>query len=257
MPLPSLAGNQYEQSIRRKLQTVYPNIPLTAGFGSGPDLTIPAAQQSNLGQTLKVEIKTTTGSDFGQRSITFQGSSWVQKTNEKKDNPRHISLYNYLFNTFNLSNKIQTAWSLPDNTITAQDLQVLVETNQISKVLYYEKLYQNATKKRNPFPEVTLLSGKTVLDAITTFYNSKGVYYIQIKGSGFYILGDDAKNLNSLLGIRIPTFNPSNAKLVLRGKPSISGRTYRPVLAFKSSSVAPSAYKLDSSSFISLLHSKF
>lgn len=257
MPLPSLAGNQYEQSIRRKLKTVYPNIPLTAGFGSGPDLTIPAAQQSNSGQTLKVEIKTTTGSDFGQRSITFQGSSWVQKTNEKKDNPRHISLYNYLFNTFNLSNKIQTAWSLPDNTITAKDLQILVETNQINEVLYYEKLYQKATNQRNPFPQVTLLSGKTVLDAITTFYNSKGVYYIQIKGSGFYILGNDEKNLNSLLGIRIPKFNPSNAKLVLRGKPSISGRTYRPVLAFKSSPVTPSSYKLDSSSFISLLHSKF
>lgn len=257
MPLPSLAGNQYEQSIRRKLKTVYPNIPLTAGFGSGPDLTIPAAQQSNSGQTIKVEIKTTTGSDFGQRSITFQGSSWVQKTNEKKDNPRHISLYNYLFNTFNLSDKIQTAWSLPDNTITAKDLQILVETNQINEVLYYEKLYQKATNQRNPFPQVTLLSGKTVLDAITTFYNSKGVYYIQIKGSGFYIIGNDEKNLNSLLGIRIPKFNPSNAKLVLRGKPSISGRTYRPVLTFKSSPVTPSSYKLDSSSFISLLHSKF
>ena len=256
MPLPSLAGNQYEQSIRRKLKRVYPNIPLTAGFGSGPDLTIPAAQQSNLGQTLKVEIKTTTGSDFGQRSITFQGSSWIQKSNAK-DNPRHISLYNYLFNTFNLSNKIQSAWSLPDNTITAKDLQILVETNQINEVLYYEKLYQKATKQRNPFPQVTLLSGKTVLDAITTFYNSKGVYYIQIKGSGFYILGNDEKNLNSLLGIKIPKFNPSNAKLVLRGKPSISGRTYRPVLAFKSSPVTPSPYKLDSSSFISLLHSKF
>lgn len=254
--LPSLIGNQYEQSIRRKLKTVYSTIPATAGFGSGPDLIIPAIQQKNLGQDLKVEVKTTTGADFGQRSITFQGSSWTQKPN-KKDNPRHVSLYNYLFNTFNLSNKIQSAWSLPDNNITAQDLQVLVETNQINKVLYYEKIYQNATKKRNPFPEVTLLSGKTVLDAIISFYNSKGVYYIQIKGSGFYILGDDVKNLNSLLGVRIPKFAPSNPKLVLRGKPSNSGRTYRPVLTFKSSTVSPSSYKLDNSAFISSLYNNF
>ena len=256
MPLPSLAGNQYEQSVRRKLKSLYTSIPATAAFGSGPDLIIPATQQSNLGKNLKVELKTTTGSDFGQRTITFQGSSWVQKT-KTKDDPRHVSLYNYLFNTFNLSNKIQSAWSLPDNNITAQDLQVLVETNQINKILYYEKLYQNATKKRNPFPEVTLLSGKTVLDAITTFYNTKGVYYIQIKGSGLYILGEDSQNLNSILGIKLPKFNPSSPKLILRGKPSNSGRTYRPVLVFKSSTVAPSSYKLDSSSFISLLHSKF
>lgn len=256
MTSPQLAGTQYENAVRNKLGNVYANLAPTAKFGSGPDLIIPATRIKNSGQELKVEIKTTTGADFGQRSITFDGSSWVQKTNAK-DNPRHISLYDYLFKTYNLSDKIQSSWSLPGNNITAQDLKVLVETMQINKVLYYEKIYQNATNKKNPFPEVTLLSGKTVLDAITTFYNSKDVYYIQIKGSGFYILDNDIKNLNSLLGTNIPKFAPINPKLVLRGKPSTSGRTYRPVLTFKSSSVTGSRYDLDNSNFVSSLHDNF
>lgn len=253
---PATYGKQYEQQIRTKLRTVYTNIPTTAQFGIGPDLTIPANQPNNRGQSILVEIKTTTGADFGQKAITFNGSSWTPKYNPE-ELPEHAALYNYLFSTFDISNKIQSFWQLPNTNLNAQDLQTLVETKQVNKVLYYEKMYQQATGKGNPFPEIELSRGSTIVDSIISYYNSKGVYYIQIKGKGFYILGEDVKNLNSLLQINIPKFEPNIARLILRGKPSISSRTYRPVITFKSSTIPTSSFNLETLSFVESLHTKF
>jgi hypothetical protein len=253
---PATYGKQYEQQIRTKLKTIYTTIPTTAQFGIGPDLTIPANQPNNKGQSILVEIKTSTGSDFGQKAITFNGSSWIPKSSSE-ELPEHASLYNYLFSTFDISNKIQSSWGLPNNNLNAQDLQILIETKEINKVLFYEKKYQQATKGKNPFPEIELTRGSAIVDSIISYYNSKGVYYIQIKGNGFYILGNDVKNLNGLLQINIPKFEPSTARLILRGKPSISSRTYRPVITFKSSTISTSSFNLENLSFIQSLHNNF
>tara|TARA_R110000868_G_scaffold113546_1_gene304647 strand:- start:3877 stop:4692 length:816 start_codon:yes stop_codon:yes gene_type:complete len=253
---PATYGKQYEQQIRTKLKTIYTYIPTTAQFGVGPDLTIPANQPNNMGQSILVEIKTSTGSDFGQKAITFDGSSWIPKFSSE-ELPEHASLYNYLFSTFGISNKIQSSWGLPNNNLNAQDLQILVETKQINQVLFYEKKYQQATRGKNPFPEIQLTRGSKIVDSIVSYYNSKGVFYIQIKGDGFYILGNDVKNLNGLLGINIPKFEPSTARLILRGKPSISNRTYRPVITFKSSTISKSTFNLENLSFIQSLHNNF
>ena len=94
MANPALAGKQYEITLRNKLKSVFKNIPKNAGFGSGPDLTIPSI--NNPGQTLLVEAKTTTQSDFGQKAITFNGTSWVAKIDGTE--PQSIvNLYNYLY----------------------------------------------------------------------------------------------------------------------------------------------------------------
>lgn len=256
MTNPATYGKQYEQQIRTQLKTIYANIPTTAQFGVGPDLTIPANQPKNGGQSVLVEIKTSTGSDFGQKAITFDGSSWIPKFSSE-ELPEHASLYNYLFSTFGISNKIQSSWGLPNNNLNAQDLQILVETKQINQVLFYEKKYQQATRGKNPFPEIELTRGSKIVDSIVSYYNSKGVYYIQIKGKGFYILGNDVKNLNGLLEINIPKFKPDSARLILRGKPSISSRTYRPVITFKSSTISTSTFNLENLSFIQSLHNNF
>ena len=83
------------------------------------------------------------------------------------------------------------------------------------------------------------------------------LYYIQIKNKGLYILGSDKMGLNSKLGIKIPRFAPSSADLVVRGKPSISNRTFRPTLTLKSGGVARSNFTLDDANDRKLLHSSF
>jgi hypothetical protein len=64
------------------------------------------------------------------------------------------------------------------------------------------------------------------------------------------------KNLRGILGINIPFFEPTTAELIIRGKSSISGRTYSPTLTFKSASLAASQYSLDRGDLINLIHSK-
>ena len=254
MANPALAGKQYEIVLRNKLKSVFKNIPKSAGFGSGPDLTIPSA--NNPGQTLLVEAKTTTQADFGQKAITFNGTSWVAKFDGTE--PQSIvSLYNYLYSQYDVDRKIQQAWGLPNDKLTAVDLQNVINNDSLGKVLYYEKLLTEKTGSSNPFPQTTIASGPDVVSKIIFYYNSKGINYIQIKNEGFYILGSDKMGLNSKLPIDIPRFAPSSASLVIRGKTSNSNGTFRPTLTLKSEGVARSNFSLDDANDLRLLHSSF
>ena len=254
MPNPALAGKQYEITLRNKLKSVFKNIPKNAGFGSGPDLTIPSA--NNSGQTLLVEAKTTTESDFGQKAITFNGTSWVPKFDGRE--PQSIvGLYNYLYSQYDVDRKIQQTWGLPGNKLSATELQQIVNNENLSKVLYYEKLLTEKTGSSNPFPQTTIVSGPDIVSKIIFYYNSKGIYYIQIKNEGFYILGSDKMGLNSKLPIDIPRFAPSSASLVVRGKTSNSNGTFRPTLTLKSECVARSNFSLDDANDLRLLRDNF
>ncbi len=162
-----------------------------------------------------------------------------------------------MYSKYNIDKKIQKAWGLPNNELTATDLQNVINNDSLSKVLYYEKLLIQTTGSSNPFPQTTIASGLNVVSKIIFYYNSKGIYYIQIKNKGLYILGSDKMGLNSKLGIKIPRFAPSSADLVVRGKPSISNRTFRPTLTLKSGGVARSNFTLDNVNHIKLLHSSF
>jgi hypothetical protein len=254
MSNPALAGKQYEITLRTKLKSVFKNIPKNAGFGSGPDLTIPSA--INPGQTLLVEAKTTTQADFGQKAITFNGTSWVAKFDGTE--PQSIvGLYNYMYSQYDVDRKIQQAWGLPNDKLTAVDLQNVINNDSLGKVLYYEKLLTEKTGSSNPFPQTIIASGPDIVSKIISYYNSKGINYIQIKNEGFYILGNDRMGLNSKLPIDIPRFAPSSASLVIRGKTSNSNGTFRPTLTLKSDSVARSNFSLDDANDLRLLRDNF
>lgn len=247
----ALAGKQYEQSLRTKLKSIFKRIPQTAGFGTGADLTIPFP--SNPRQNLLVEVKTSTGADFGQKAVTFDGRNWIPKITGQE--PLEIvELYNQMFSQFNVGAKITEVWNLPNASLTGEDLRQIVTDDSMSKILFYEKLLTESTGNDNPFPTRKVATGKIVADNIIRYYNSKGINYIQIRGSGFYIMGNDIAGLNKKLGIKIPQFNPTSADLVIRGKPSNSQKTFRPTLTLKSSTVQSSRYNLDDRKFITLLY---
>ena len=250
----ALIGRQYEIELRNDLKSSFKNIPKNAGFGSGPDITIPSA--NNPGQKLLIEAKTTTQSDFGQKTITFNGTSWAPKFDGTE--PQSIvSLYNYLYSQYDVDRKIQQAWGLPNDKLTAADLQNVINNDSLGKVLYYEKLLTEKTGSSNPFPQTTIASGPDIVSKIISYYNSKGINYIQIKNEGFYILGSDKMGLNSKLPIDIPRFAPSSASLVIRGKTSNSNGTFRPTLTLKSEGVARSNFSLDDANDLRLLYSSF
>lgn len=252
MSNPALLGKQYENTLRTKLKSVFTNIPKTAGFGTGPDIIIPSIKSP--GANLLVEAKTTTESDFGQKTITFDGTSWVAKYDGKE--PQSIvNLYDYLYSTYDIDGEIKKSWKFPNNQLTANDLKDIIENDNLSKVLYYEKKLQQATGSLNPFSQTTITSGKQIVSNIIHYYNSKGVYYLQIKNEGFYILGTDKLKLNSKFPIKIPKFNPTTASLIVRGKASNTQKTFRPTLTLKCSNVARSNFSLDNINDIKLLYS--
>lgn len=251
MSNPALLGKQYEITLRNKLKSVFKSIPKTAGFGTGPDITIPSINSP--GQNLLVEAKTTTESDFGQKAITFDGISWVAKFDGKE--PQSIvNLYNYLYSTYDIDREIKQAWGLPNNKLTATDLREIVNNDNLAKVLYYEKLLTEKTGSSNPFPQTTIISGPQIVSSIIFYYNRRGINYLQIKNEGLYILGTDKMGLNSKLPINIPKFNPTSASLVIRGKTSNSGRTFRPTLTLKCGDVSRSNFDLDDANDIRLLY---
>ena len=247
----ALIGKQYEQSLRTKLKAIFKRIPNTAGFGSGPDLTIPFP--SNPRQNLLVEVKTSTGADFGQKAVTFDGRSWIPKVTGQEP-LQIVELYNQMFTQYNVGQKITELWKLPNESITGEDLRQIVTDDSMSKILFYDKLLSESTGQSTPFPTKKIASGKDVISNIIKYYNAKGINYIQIKGSGFYTMGKDIANLNQTLGIKIPQFNPSSADLIIRGKSSNSKRTFSPTLTLKSATVQSSKYNLDDMSFRNLLY---
>lgn len=254
MSNPALIGKQYEITLRNKLRSVFKNIPKTAAFGTGPDITIPSTKSP--GQTLLVEAKTSSEADFGQKAITFNGTSWVPKFDGRE--PQSIvNLYNYLYSTYDIDRKIKQSWGLPNDQLTANDLQEIINNDSLSKVLYYEKILQQKTGSRNPFSQTTIISGPQIVSSIIFYYNSKGINYLQVKNEGLYILGTDKLNLNSKLPIDIPKFNPSTASLIVRGKTSNSGGTFRPTLTLKCGDVGRSNFSLDDANDIKLLNTYF
>lgn len=251
MSNPALIGRQYESTLRTKLRSVFTSIPKTAGFGTGPDITIPSVNQP--GQNLLVEAKTTTEADFGQKAITFNGTSWVAKFDGNEPQSL-VKLYNYLYSVYDIDRYIKESWKLPNDKLTANDLRDIINNDNLSKILYYEKMLEQATGSQNPFQQTTIVSGPQIVSSIIFYYNSKGIYYLQIKNEGLYILGSDKMGLNSKLPIDIPKFNPTTASLVVRGKSSSTYRTFRPTLTLKCGDVQRSNFTLDDTNDIKLLH---
>lgn len=251
MPNVALIGKEYETKLRSALHSVFTKIPLNAGFGTGPDIAIPSA--NNPGQNVLVEAKTSTAADFGQKAVTFDGTSWVPQY-DGTEPADIVGLFNYLYYTYDFDAKIKASWKLPNSKLTADDLFEIVNNRELSKVLYYEKELHKATGSSNPFQQTQLISGPQIVNSIVSYYNSKGVYYIQVKEKGFYILGSDNYGLNSKLGVSIPLFNPPTASVVIRGKASNSDRTYRPTLTLKCSTVSKSNYSLEDRKFIQQLY---
>lgn len=244
-------GKQYEDSIKRKIKTIYGVSISSAGFTAGPDIVIPS--QKNPGKNILVEVKTSTAADFGQKGITFDGFNWIPKF-QPSDTVEMIGLYDYLYKNYSLSDKIKEVWKLPNSSLTSDDLKQLVETENLPRILYYEKILKESEGEEDPFPTKTIASGKSIVDDIVAYYNSKGVHYIQIKGSGFYIMGEDVMGLNSKIGGKIPKFNPSSANIIVRAKPYPKSKVYKPTLTLKSGSISRSNYNLDDVNFIKFLN---
>lgn len=264
------SGLEYEQKIFDILFPIFGegNMSEKVAFNTlRPDIIIKNKNKS----PIRIELKSNIGADYGEKGITIDKDSykWVPVKTPIKDksNKMHVEysqridqLYKKIFEEEDLHSKIVNSWGLPSGKNKGMDvntLRYMIETRELSKSLYYERLLQMKEKKFDPYQQVTLI--RDVSDKIISYYNAKKVYYIQIKNKGLYSLGDDKYQFNKKfsemkMDYNIPRFSPSECRMELRGKTSESGSTFRPVIRFKISGLSKSQVSLEDPIFANALH---
>lgn len=264
------AGLEYEQRIFDILFPIFGegNMSEKVAFNTlRPDIMLKNKNRS----PIRFELKANIGADYGEKGITIDGEShkWVPVKTPIKDkaNKVHIEyskridqLYETIFEEENLHSKIVNSWGLPSKKnegIDVSTLIAMIQTRELSKSLYYERVLHMKESKFDPYQQITL--ARNVSDKLISYYNSKKVHYIQIKDKGLYSLGDDTYQFNRKfsemkMDYNIPRFNPSECRIELRGKTSRSGSTFRPVIRFKISGLSKSQVSLDDPMFANALH---
>lgn len=265
MASPEQAGKQYEQDLLDIVTPIFgsENVPRSvAGSSLYPDIFV----KDQFRSMVRVEAKTDIGADFGQKGITIDKKTkkWIPVKKEFKTRSNFTkkidNLYDDLFSTLNLHDAIVNAWDLPNQKNKGMDVNTLlymIETNELNKSLNFERQLIRIETGFDPYKETTLV--RDVKSSIINYYNSLNTFYLQIKGRGFYFMGEDKNNLNSKfreknLPFNIPQFSPTEAKLNLRGKTSTSGGYFRPTLRFKISGLSSSSVSLEDESFVKALH---
>jgi hypothetical protein len=194
-------GDAYEKKLydALKIKGVLAPGSNRAGAGGGPDLKF-----SHRTRVYNLEVKLDLKADYGQKMLKWStASSW--------------------------------SWSKPDKVTDLYDvLGVLSHLNSKKLILNkYNKASSSLTiKDRNDDQKIFEDELPMNINALHTYYKSKGVFYIQIgSGFGFYYLADDPAKLvvpqfdaGFCLRLRAKTFHSSPASnygfcAVLKVKP--------------------------------------
>lgn len=264
------SGLNYEQKIFDILFPIFGegNMSERVAFNSlRPDIILKNKRKN----IIRFELKANLSADYGEKGITIDKEShkWIPVKSPIKDksNRMHVEyaerldeLYTKIFEEEGLHTKIVNSWKLPSEKNKGMDVNALlsmIERRELSKSLYYERLLNKLENKFDPYQQITLV--RNVSDKVVSYYNSKNVYYIQIKDKGLYILGNDAYLFNQKfsemkMDYNIPRFHPSECRIELRGKTSRSGQTFRPVIRFKISGLSKSQVSLEDPIFANALH---
>lgn len=177
------AGADYEKQVADSMARLLPNLDVkTAGFGHGSDLTIKSGNEE-LKKELKMELKTSSGADFGQFKLAYDltNNTWVTiKTDKFVDS---ADLFQGIFDTVvapALKDKIiknikDPAFNIKDNAIVGlnRSANTAIIKHQLQKELFGDK-------------SDLILSVDGQL--IQYYYSKKGDSLISIEGRGVYAL---------------------------------------------------------------------
>ena len=234
-------GTEYEKKIWRLCEDqgyIFPGTSY-AGGGSGPDISLIHNKK-----LLKVECKSP-GADWGQKGLNYIGNKWV--------------------------------WAMPDEVTEFYDAMGTIEMIDLNFTPYHqassveaEKLWRTVTRRS----EINLEERKhdqskfedrglpLSMDALETFYNSKGTYYLQVQNYGFFHLGEDKYNLGTQafdghvsLRFRAKSYNNYDRRIKgvfndftsKKGKGNVSIGTFKKLLMenVDSSNFDPSIFKVE------------
>ena len=161
-----------------------------------------------LGDRIKIEVKLDTKADYGQASLSHTGNSWKltgKNTSEAREMRR-------LLEQMGIVAQINQAWPREQpNLFKYKNSKEVPDKEKQTDLEKYPSKY---------------LTGSGFANAFATYYNTKGVNYIQIGGKGLYYLKSDPNGLRDL-GATGFLDSGATMKLRIRTKTSKSDGTYR------------------------------
>tara|TARA_R100000005_G_C4973807_1_gene185861 strand:- start:110 stop:982 length:873 start_codon:yes stop_codon:yes gene_type:complete len=172
-----------------------------------PKYNSATVRQPREGAKLKIEVKLDPNADYGQASLTHNGSSWRLSG---KDTPEALEMRR-LLNSMNVVTQINRVWPGQPNLFNYSNSKQVPEAEKTADLETYKSSY---------------ISGDGFARAFSTYYSSKGVNYIQIGGYGLYYLNRDPNGLRHLGATKFLSSGAS-MKLRIRTKGSASQGTYR------------------------------
>lgn len=178
------AGADYEEQVANTMSELLPNMTVsTAGFGAGSDLTITDGSTE-----LKMELKTSSGADFGQFKLAFDLSSNTWRPVKTKKFIESEDLFLGLFNSVlnpQLDGKVITNPDDPVYNVKNGAIFGLLRspTTGEKKLILQSMLFDKRKDLIVPV-DPTL---------IRKYYAKKGDSLIIVQGKGVYALTEEAK----------------------------------------------------------------
>ena len=179
----AFAGADYERNVANLMQELLPGFSVeTAGFGAGSDLAI-----ANDGKELKLELKTSSGADFGQFKLKYDivSQKWLPMRTKKYI--ENSDLYGGVFKQVlepNLQNKIiKDPTASNYNKRGDEIVGLLRQAGTRNKKLELQQLWFNGKSDM----KLEIAAG-----LVQNYYALKGDSLIQIQGRGVYALTPEA-----------------------------------------------------------------
>lgn len=233
------AGEDYEKRMAQTMQSLLPDFEIkTAGFGVGSDLSI-----SGNGKLLKVELKTSSGADFGQFKLSYDQESGIWDTIKTKKFVENYDLFQGIFDsvvdpviqgkTFSIKN--DPSYNLAGNLVVG-----LVRS---PNTLAVKQRLQKEIFGGNKSDLILPINKKEIQD----YYALKGDSLVSIEGKGVYALTNEASNI---FGIPELSDMITSARVRFRIKPHMGSTGIHSFTCSLKITLNKSPEKLDSQSFL-------
>jgi hypothetical protein len=188
-------GIQYEIDVVQQFSGLGYKVDPPAGPDSTKaDLQIYLPKSNPSTEPVKIELKEKLSADFGQLNLDFDfdvGGFYIDE-NKKSNQAESAQVLIALNKSFNAIDKINGFWNPmgPGKTPNRfhPDYKTWNLQTRVSKYILDTQKF--------PSPHSDFISGPQVVDGVEKYYNSKGVYYLQIKNKGLYYMGSNPRNWN-------------------------------------------------------------
>jgi hypothetical protein len=231
-------GFEYEKTVQRIIARAGIGLPTgqTAGSGHGADCYVVDSKGNKYG----IEVKLDKNVFAGQKNIAYNLTTgdWNWSPNVETDLTK-------FYDEIGLIDDLVLPEAAPKLKKQVDLLNKWLKKNKIKTVIdslpiTLTNLQYTLFRRDNPSYTPELAKTPVTKEAIFANYTAKGVYYMQIGGSGFYYL---AKDPLGLAKYGVPQFNPDTVRV--RSRLKWGGSTFEegeenndPVKANKTSTIS-------------------